>query len=587
MRPLSSCPLVWSKPLLLAFLFLAAFLIASSVAFGQNSFMLGFSNSGFGADIVNRGDFNNDGILDVVTGNNGDYGVSVNLGKGDGRFQAAKNSAPRVGTFDMTIGDFNGDGKLDVALVGYTNGTNGLLQIMLGNGDGTFTKGQTVSFASIPGSVTSADFDGDGKLDLAVGMDKVYFYKGAGDGTFSAAGSFSLGTPNSVGVRVGDFNADGKVDLAASDGLSLFVLWNNGGFKFSKVLLKSTKYGIGAMPVDVNQDHFTDLLVTYYTCEIGKDVSGYGCTNWEVLLGSGNKTFRKSADVNIPGYSNGLWGTTAADVNGDGINDIVGLGNFFQMLVWLGNSDGSYQNTPLVFQVGSNTSASDLVAGDFNRDGKIDFATPAPGQSNSQGLAVFLNATPRAACTPNTVSPSVTVCEPQNLIYSNSPVHWIADSRDTAHSVTGMQIYVDHKLVVNSPSSSLNENVTLAKGPHFVSTKAWDSSGANFQSDRNITVYSGAPGETCPAAESSLNLCLPTQNETTSTSLHVFANSYSGAQITAVQVYIDSKLIYNDTSGSTYVDTAFTVTPGAHAITVKAFDADGNSFSEARNITAQ
>lgn len=550
--------------------------------------MLGFSQSGFGADLVNRGDFNNDGIPDIVTGNNGDYGVSVNLGKGDGRFQAAKNSAPGVGTFDMAIGDFNGDGKLDVALAGYVNGSEGVLQIMLGNGDGTFRKGQVFNMASIPGSVTAADFDGDGKIDLAVGIDKVYFYKGAGDGTFNAAGSLSLGAQSSsAGVRVGDFNADGKPDLTATDGANLFVLWNEGGFKFSKVLLKSSKYGIGATPVDVNQDHFTDLLVTYYTCEIGKDVSGYGCTNWEVLLGSGNKTFRKSAEVNIPGYSNGLWGTTAVDVNGDGINDIVGLSNFFQMLVWMGNPDGSYQNTPLVYQVGSNTSASDLVAADFNRDGKIDFAIPAPGQSNSLGLAVFLNATPRAACTPSTVSPSVTVCEPQNLIYSKSPVHWIADSRDTAHDVTAMQIYVDHKLVVNSPSSSLNESLTLAKGPHFISTKAWDSSGANFESDRNVTVYSGAPGETCPAAESSLNLCLPTQNETTSTSLHVFANSFSGAQITAVQVYIDSKLIYDDTSGSSYVDTAFTVTAGAHHITVKAFDADGNTFSQSRNITAQ
>ena len=412
--------------------------------------MLGFSKSGFSASVVNRGDFNNDGIPDVVTGNNGGtngYGVSVNLGKGDGRFQPAKNGALGVGTFDMAIGDFNGDGKLDMALVGYTGSSTGVLQIMLGNGDGTFTKGQTVSLPITPRSVTAADFDNDGKVDLALGMDQVYFYKGAGDGTFSSAGSLSLGTSNLVEeVRVGDFNADGKVDLVASDGFSLFALWNAGGFKFNKVLLKSTKYGIGATPVDVNQDHFTDLLVTYYTCEIGKDVSGYGCTNWEILLGSGNKTFRKSAELNIPGYSNGLWGTTAVDVNGDGINDIVGLGNFFQMLVWLGNPDGSYQNTPLVFQVGSNTSASDLVADDFNRDGKIDFAIPAPGQSNSQGLAVFLNATPRAACTPSTVSPSVTVCEPQDLIYSNSPVHWIADSRDTAHSVTAMQIYVDHKL---------------------------------------------------------------------------------------------------------------------------------------------
>jgi hypothetical protein len=87
-----------------------------------------------------------------------------------------------------------------------------------------------------------------------------------------------------------------------------------------------------------------------------------------------------------------------------------------------------------------------LVAGDFNRDGKMDFAIPTPGQA--LGLGVLLNATPRATCTPSTVSLSVMVCQPQNLIHSN-PVHWIADSRDTSHPVTAMQTYVDNKLVVN------------------------------------------------------------------------------------------------------------------------------------------
>ena len=85
-----------------------------------------------------------------------------------------------------------------------------------------------------------------------------------------------------------------------------------------------------------------------------------------------------------------------------------------------------------------------------------------------------------------------------------------------------------------------------------------------------------------------MNICLPTPNETTSTSLHVFANAASnGAQMTSVQVYIDSKLIYNDTSGATYVDTALSVASGAHAVVVKAWDANGNSYSESRNITAQ
>jgi hypothetical protein len=67
----------------------------------------------------------------------------------------------------------------------------------------------------------------------------------------------------------------------------------------------------------------------------------------------------------------------------------------------------------------------------------------------------------------------------------------------------------------------------------------------------------------------------------------VFANADSVAQITAVQVYIDGKLIYNDTTGATYVDTAFTVAKGSHSVVVKAWDADGSVFSQSRNITAQ
>jgi hypothetical protein len=69
--------------------------------------------------------------------------------------------------------------------------------------------------------------------------------------------------------------------------------------------------------------------------------------------------------------------------------------------------------------------------------------------------------------------------------------------------------------------------------------------------------------------------------------LHVFANSESDAQITTVQVYIDNKVIYNDTSGATYLDTAFTVAKGSHFIVVKAWDANGKNYSESRNVTAQ
>ncbi len=577
---------VRSKVAILAILF-----TISGMALGQDNFMMGFYSSSMGDTVINRGDFNNDGILDVITGNNGGTGgngVSVNLGIGDGRFRPALNSGHGIGTFDMAIGDFNGDGKLDLALAGYTNSAQGVLQIMLGIGDGTFKMGQKFQLPGIPSSITTADFNGDGKLDLALGMGNIALYQGKGDGTFASVGTVIVGTQNSVGgVRVGDFNADGKPDLAVVNSPTLYALFGAGNFKFSKAIaLKTEANGISATPVDVNQDGYTDLLVTYYSCPVGKDEGG-NCTNWEILLGTSTERFKQGATATNLGLGvQGFWGTTAVDINGDGINDIVGLSNFYQMLVWMGNPDGTYASTPLTFQLSSN-GAGDLVAGDFNRDGKIDFAVTMPGSPSTVGLAALLNATPRATCTPSTISPSVTICEPQDLAYSNSPVQWIADSRDTAHPVTAMQIYVDNKLVVNSPSSSLNERVTMAKGPHFVVTKAWDTSGANFVSDRRVTVYSGTPGETCAASLSSVNVCSPTQNETTSTSVHVFANSYSVALITSVQVYIDNSLVYNDTSGATYVDTAVTVKPGSHSIVVKEWDADGSVYSETRNITAQ
>jgi hypothetical protein len=106
-------------------------------------------------------------------------------------------------------------------------------------------------------------------------------------------------------------------------------------------------------------------------------------------------------------------------------------------------------------------------------------------------------------------------------------------------------------------------------------TKAWNSSGGNSQSDRHITIYGRTHGETCPTAADSLSICSPTQNQTSTTSVHVFANGDSNWPITAMQVYIDNNLIYNDTRGTSYADTVFTVSKGPHSIVVKTFDTMG------------
>jgi FG-GAP-like repeat len=246
--PASSTPSV--APVCAKALVLSLFLIAfSGFVLSQNSFMVGFMPTSSDGFEINRGDFNNDGIPDIIVGNNGGAALTVYLGKGDGTFKPAIDSGS-VGDFDMTVGDFNGDGKLDVAIAGYNSSTQGVIQIMLGNGDGTFRAGQTINMSEIARSITTADFNGDGKLDLAVALDKVYLYKGAGDGTFASEGSVVVGNQNLLNqIRVGDFNGDGKPDIAVEDEYSVYVLWGTGAFTFNTTKVATYTFTGNITPV--------------------------------------------------------------------------------------------------------------------------------------------------------------------------------------------------------------------------------------------------------------------------------------------------------------------------------------------------
>jgi hypothetical protein len=560
----------------------------SPTAFAQNSFMVGFASATSDGVQMARGDVTNDGIPDVIMANNGGYqgsaaAVTVFLGKGDGTFEAPMNSGLGSSAFDMTVGDFNGDGLLDVAIGGYVSGSQGILEILLGNGDGTFRAGQTIDLPSIPWSITTGDFNGDGKLDIALAIDKVYFYQGVGDGTFASNSSVKIANQSFLyQARVGDFNGDGKPDVAVTDGARVYVLWNTGPFTFATTEVASYVGVAGFTAVDVNQDHYTDLLTSYYTCTQG---GAPACPAWQVLLGVKGQRALKTGYSLPPSTTYSYFGTpVAADINGDGFNDVVGLTSSFKLAVWLGNPDGSFQTTPLLFSAGQHTSATGLIASDFNRDGKIDFALP---DADKFGISILLNATPQVTtCTAGAVSPSITECAPVDYTYLNSPLHVTARTTDNNHTVTTMQAYLNNALATSQSANFLNYSTTLSDGDYLVVTKAWDSTGANFRTDRHVQIYTGTPGETCATAANAINVCSPTQNQSTTTSVHVFANSQSSFPTTAVQVYIDGTLVYNDTSGSTYVDTSFTVATGAHSIVAKAWDSQGTIVSESRTITA-
>src|SRR5439155_1711685 len=161
-----------------------------------------------------------DGKADMVVANAGSGNVAVISGKGDGTFEAPVNYAVGSNPGFVLVADFNADGRSDVAVANpgaWVNSsqsyTNSRVAVLLGKGDGTFLT--AVNYAGVsPDSVAVGDFNGDGKPDLAVadGDGTVAVRLGKGDGTFQSALNYGAGVlPRSV--TVGDFNGDGKPDL--------------------------------------------------------------------------------------------------------------------------------------------------------------------------------------------------------------------------------------------------------------------------------------------------------------------------------------------------------------------------------------
>jgi hypothetical protein len=187
------------------------------------------------------GDFNGDGKLDLAVANSASNNVSVLLGNGDGTFQAAVNYAVGTNPASVAVGDLNGDGKLDLAVANI--GSNNV-SVLLGNGDGTFKAAVNYAVGSSPYSVAVGDFNGDGKLDLAVanpGSNNVSVLLGNGDGTFQTAVNYAVGSyPYSVAV--GDFDGDGRMDLAVA----------NHGSNNVSILLQSAPTGGSAQLVGGN-----------------------------------------------------------------------------------------------------------------------------------------------------------------------------------------------------------------------------------------------------------------------------------------------------------------------------------------------
>jgi uncharacterized protein (TIGR03437 family) len=293
--------------------------------------------------------------------------VDVLLGNGDGTFQPPIQIPVPLGAVSLAAGDFNADGKLDLAILVSQEGdaVSDSVVMLLGRGDGTFTTGASYPVGPFAHSFVAGDFSGDGKLDLVVADAGTYADKhqdgnltrlaGKGDGTFAApvvmplAGGIGRGP---YSVTAADFNRDGKLDLAV------------------------------ALSDDPPEEGgFAGGLLT--------------------MLGRGDGTFEAPVV-----YASDANTVVTGDLNGDGSPDLIvtGVVNAGSSYL-LGNGDGSFRPAATI----SSGYLGPVVLGDFNHDGKLDVAASA-----STGVVAFLNVSalapgvtvvPAAGLSPGPITP--------------------------------------------------------------------------------------------------------------------------------------------------------------------------------------
>jgi len=538
---------------------------------------------------LTRADVNGDGAPDLI---GTDYGLYVLLNNGDGTFQSPRRSSTGYSVRSPQAADINREGKVDI--VGCATDGNSVTGpvIWWGDGTGNFTPSAPLATDGCL-TVVVGDMNGDGFADIVsvYTQDPGYsngvdVFLNDGRGHFSSVSTQGVQISSaygscifSVGATAGDFDHDGHGDLilgttcdgtTSSWGTVVFARGDGAGhFTFSIMHEHENNYDFVARD-DVDQDGWWDALA------YGMGFGPHDTTNAEILLfrnsSTGSPISWSETLIDTEGTYNGngtfLHAGLIADVDGNGAKDVVFTRDIYsypnvnpEFDLALAQTDGTFAP---VHAFPLPEPSANLVAGDFDRDGRIDFAMQSGGNSTT----ILLNRSAGPICAADPLFRSVKVCSPAQL--SGNTLHLLANT--TAGAATGMKVYIENSLVLYTPNDLVNRMIAIPNGGHRITVTAWDARGS-FSSARwiNVNTSFGCPALT---ADRSISLCFPTSNTTVGNPTQVVAAVRTSRAYHGAKIYVDGTVKYSTTSKQ--VNASLNLPLGTHRITVQAFDSQGS-----------